>query len=376
MRLLPIVLLASLWSLSAVAQTVPADVIDMPDTTSSTVGVVNFGGHRLLHNYVAPTITGDGNVFLGEDAGNFTMGPGGQPGVLGGRNVGVGYRVLQSNTTGWQNTGVGYISLQKTTTGIYNTAIGAYTLVENTTGSNNTALGADALWLNIDGTNNVAIGTYALQQNTSGFNNTVVGKDAMRNNLTGRDIVAVGTGALQENTTGSAYATAVGSKALRANTTGNYNTAIGAEALASNKEGGSNTAIGTMALQQSKGSGNTAIGTFSGADLGLSGYDNTFIGSNSGRNITTGFNNTFIGANVSPPGNVSNRIDIAGLIRGSAVTKVVEFPTAVNFTEQVSAPSTPANDNMVMWLEDNGSGKSRLMVRFATGAAVQLAIQP
>ena len=37
---------------------------------------------------------------------------------------------------------------------------------------------------------------------------------------------------------------------------------------------------------------------------------------------------------------------------------------------------TPAADRAFLYLEDNGAGKTRLMVQFATGAAIQLAIQP
>jgi hypothetical protein len=41
-----------------------------------------------------------------------------------------------------------------------------------------------------------------------------------------------------------------------------------------------------------------------------------------------------------------------------------------------TAPAAPPADCANLWIEDNGSGKTRLMVQFATGAAVQLAIQP
>jgi hypothetical protein len=44
--------------------------------------------------------------------------------------------------------------------------------------------------------------------------------------------------------------------------------------------------------------------------------------------------------------------------------------------EEKTAPGVPIANRAHMWLEDNGAGKSRLMIRFATGAAVQLAIEP
>jgi hypothetical protein len=41
-----------------------------------------------------------------------------------------------------------------------------------------------------------------------------------------------------------------------------------------------------------------------------------------------------------------------------------------------TAPAAPAADRARIYLEDNGSGKTRLMVRFATGAPQQIAIEP
>jgi hypothetical protein len=51
------------------------------------------------------------------------------------------------------------------------------------------------------------------------------------------------------------------------------------------------------------------------------------------------------------------------------------FTRTLNLKEQ-PPPGAPAADCAHLWIEDNGAGKSRLMVQFATGAAIQLAIQP
>jgi hypothetical protein len=48
---------------------------------------------------------------------------------------------------------------------------------------------------------------------------------------------------------------------------------------------------------------------------------------------------------------------------------------AMQLTE-MTAPAAPATDNVRIYAEDDGSGKTRLMARFATGAAVQIAIEP
>jgi len=42
---------------------------------------------------------------------------------------------------------------------------------------------------------------------------------------------------------------------------------------------------------------------------------------------------------------------------------------------EMTAPSSPATNKCVVDAEDNGSGKTRLMVQFATGSAVQIAMK-
>ena len=45
-------------------------------------------------------------------------------------------------------------------------------------------------------------------------------------------------------------------------------------------------------------------------------------------------------------------------------------------TSEMTAPAAPAANGVRIYAEDNGSGKTRLMAKFATGAAVQIAIEP
>jgi hypothetical protein len=47
----------------------------------------------------------------------------------------------------------------------------------------------------------------------------------------------------------------------------------------------------------------------------------------------------------------------------------------IQLTEQ-TAPAAPAANGVRIFAEDDGAGKTRLMARFATGAAVQIAIEP
>jgi hypothetical protein len=43
---------------------------------------------------------------------------------------------------------------------------------------------------------------------------------------------------------------------------------------------------------------------------------------------------------------------------------------------ELAAPAAPPANTWRLYGDDNGSGKTRLMVRFATGAAQQVAIEP
>ena len=56
----------------------------------------------------------------------------------------------------------------------------------------------------------------------------------------------------------------------------------------------------------------------------------------------------------------------ADLIAGAYYTELAEM----------TAPAAPAADRVRIYAEDNGSGKTRLMALFATGAAQQIAIEP
>jgi len=235
----------------------------MPNTTDATTGVIYKGTDRFMHNYVNPTSTG-ANTFIGSNAGNFTMGPGGGAGYLGSYNTAVGFQTLYSNTTGYSNTATGYNALVFNTTGYGNTANGYQslqgnisgsgntaqgyaTLRANTTGYENTATGYGALISNTTGNSNTATGLQSLYSNTTGYSNTANGVNALFSNTSGFNNSAGGMNALHYNTTGYSN-TANGVNALHYNTTGYYNTANGSQSLFSNTTGYSNTANGVNAL--------------------------------------------------------------------------------------------------------------------------------
>ena len=167
-----------------------------------------------------------------------------------------------------------------TMTGIYNTAVGKSALISNTSGYQNVAVGGGSLYDNTTGYLNVGIGINVLTYNDVGTYNTGIGANSLYTN------------------SGGSYNTAVGTHALYYNTTGSYNTAVGNYSLTHNVTGINNTAMGYYSfldLNEATGTGN-----------------NTAIGYNTGRGITTGINNTIIGANVTGlAAGLSNRIIIA-----------------------------------------------------------------
>lgn len=62
------------------------------------------------------------------------------------------------------------------------------------------------------------------------------------------------------------------------------------------------------------------------------------------------------------------------LTLGTGVNLVA--PTSYVEGSEMTAPAAPAANGFRIFAEDNGSGKTRLMVQFATGAAQQIAIEP
>lgn len=185
------------------------------DPSTELAGNLTKNGTRFLHNF------GSANVFLGANAGNFTMLPAADG----------------------------------------NTAIGASALRNVTTGGGNTAVGANALSLNLEGSTNTATGAAALFANTTGGGNTADGANALADN------------------TGGFENTASGHSALRLNTTGDGNTGVGVSALHSNLAGNSNTAMGRHALRNATGHNNAALGFAAGLNA-TTGSNNIYVGTN------------------------------------------------------------------------------------------------
>lgn len=208
-------------------------------------------------------------------------------------NTGLGYQMLQNNSTGYNTVAIGYQALNRQTTGNTNTAVGIRALYSNTTGSNNTAYGFNSLYLTTTAINNTGIGQNTLYHTTSN-SNTAVGSNVLYTNTTGFRNTGLGENVLFLNTTGN-YNTGLGSNALYSNTTGNNNIAIGHQALYLNTIGRNNTAAGVNALSSNQnGSDNIAIG-ISTLLKNIYGFDNVAVGDSALFNATN-FYNTAMGS--------------------------------------------------------------------------------
>lgn len=197
-----------------IGTTAPAQKLDitggsvrLDDTTTSTSGVVYKGATAFMHNFHHPTgstaVPAGYNTFVGELAGNFTMGSTATSVWHGSYNTAMGRSALQNNTTGFRNTASGYASLYNNTTGYNNMASGLQSLNANTTGYQNTASGMNALLANTTGYNNTADGYNAgryiadgATANATGNNSLFLGYDTRALADGGTNQVVIGAGAI------------------------------------------------------------------------------------------------------------------------------------------------------------------------------------
>jgi hypothetical protein len=140
----------------------------LPNTTAPNTGVISFGGVPAVHIFSGiGNPNPPSNIFVGQNAGNFTM--------TGINNTAVGQGTLFSNNDGTDNTALGTHSLFVNTSGFNNTAVGVIALHINSTGSSNTAIGTEALDAITSGNENIALGHAAGTRLQTGDNNIYIG---------------------------------------------------------------------------------------------------------------------------------------------------------------------------------------------------------
>jgi hypothetical protein len=325
---------------TAVAKLSPVGVLTIDGNLNlPNPAIITSAANRLLYSGTATH-----NLFIGTSAGNKT--------TTGTSNVACGENALYSNTEGTENS-----------------SFGDHALVSNTTGSSNSAFGFRALQSNTSGWHNSAFGSGALEENTSGLYNTAIGLGALSNNTFGISNTASGVAALLRNTIGGQN-TASGAQALYSNTTLGKNTAVGFDALYSQSfssgfgsSDSNNTAVGYKALYSNQptttwnGINNTALGYQAGktevaANANTSGYNNTFIGANSGPGTATQLiNATAIGYNALV--SQSNSLVLGGI--DSSAVKVGIGTTTPSATLDVRGTAR-INDNDLYLRGDTNHG--------------------
>lgn len=145
--------------------------LNMVNTHSSgNAGVVEWGGNRWIHNF-GDNVGDGGNVFMGKNAGNFTLTTGTAT-----RLVGIGQDCLQDVTTGTTTVGIGYQALANMTSGSANVAIGYWAMRDATTAAQNMCFGFASGFVMTTATGNNLIGDHSGNFLTTGGGNTGIGR--------------------------------------------------------------------------------------------------------------------------------------------------------------------------------------------------------
>jgi hypothetical protein len=141
--------------------------------TTPTAGVIYQNNVRVFHTYYPTNVaTIERNVFIGENAGNFSLTNDAGDSGKGTSNVGIGKGALTALTTGQQNFGLGLNAGSKITSGVGNTLVGTSAGTAILTTSYNIFVGGNS-GFNKTGSNNIAIGAYAFGGGTAALSNCI-----------------------------------------------------------------------------------------------------------------------------------------------------------------------------------------------------------
>lgn len=227
--------------------------------------------------------TGTTNVFAGTRAGAGNTGEGPtDPSKNGGYELtAFGVGALENNQRGWKNSGYGFGALRDNVDGYFNVAVGNSALERNIGG-----IGDAPKTASDPGSRCTAVGSNALRYQTTGTGNVGIGRNAGHANLSGSYLTVVGT---------NAWSGVVDEDDVHSAKTASYATAIGWGA-GFNADAPYTTAIGARALYQTRDPssyGCTAVGHY--ALLNSEARENTGLGNEAGRNVTTGRWNIGVG---------------------------------------------------------------------------------
>jgi hypothetical protein len=170
-------------------------------TNANEKGIIYKDTELFLHDFSYGdngTITPEGgNLFLGENSGNLTMGSTASVIQESSNNTGIGKNSLHSVTTGYRNTAFGSYGMDSTTEGYYNTCMGYHSMFSNTTGNYNTAIGAETLSYLNNGYN-TALGHGSGKFDNGGDNNSsstacvFIGYDSRPSDSTDSNEIVIG----------------------------------------------------------------------------------------------------------------------------------------------------------------------------------------
>jgi len=263
---------------------------------------------------------------------------------------------INANTT--TNIAIGS-SLSGTNSGDRNIAIGLNALnsndltgvTANSTANDNIAIGILNSNSSTTGGKNVSVGNYALRSNTTGYNNVGLGYASLNGQTTGYSNVSVGTNSMY-NLSNGYNNTGIGDNVMNGSVlsgiTGSENTAVGSNSLTNISTGSKNISIGSNSLQGiSTGSNNVGIGYNVGSSVSMStNTKSIIIGANANTSADGNFNEIVIGADAVGLGSNSTVIGSSG----TTAVKLFGRLTAGGLT----FPNTNGTSGQV--LTSNGSG--------------------
>jgi len=225
----------------------------------------------------------------------------------------------------------------------------------------NTHIGLDTHTALTTGVNNAVFGEGSQRLLTSGNSNAGFGKNAQSTLTTGTNNASLGTNSQSSLVDGSSNV-AVGANAQRSLTTSNDNVAMGSSAQWQPGGVGANGHTSTSRC--------SSFGTESGLGSATQDNDITTIGY---RALATGAGATSLGSGAHAAFTQSVAL---GMSTVSTAASQVHLGSRHMEMVEITAPAAGATNSARIFAEDDGAGKTRLMVRFATGAVQQLAIEP
>lgn len=278
---------------------------------------------------ITELVTADGNICIGDLAGQFIGGAGG---LVSTGNLALGARALRGASTGREqlngNIAIGIGAMEDVGSGTFvNVAIGSGAGRSLAGGNANELIGDNAGSAITSGDNNVCLGASAGLLLETGSRNIFIGTSMQSTDIAEDDLIAIGV------LTGAGGAgqlvvvdTALDSTFIGTGTPGNWGTGTGIE----------NVAIGSSAgAALTDGGQNTLVGHDAGVIL-TSGDGNTFIGTQAGDLVTTGDDNICIGKTARAPSTGDGYLNIGNFLHANINSGQMRL--------QVAAAAAFAND--------------------------------